>query len=108
MIPPSTIWPSTPATSPSESSVRSRRRGVRHSEPSTAAITATATTPVNSRLTCSMAAWFDDTSMSCSSLQLGQSTQPSPEPVRRTAAPVMTMAIKRDQGGERDRSVPRR
>ena len=63
VIPPSTIWPSTPATSPSESHVRSRRRGVRHSEPSTAAITATATRPVNSRLTCSMAAWFDDTSI---------------------------------------------
>ena len=73
--------------------MRSRRRGCRHNEPSTAAITATATRPVNSRLTCSMAAWFDDTSTSRSSLQFGQSSQPSPDPVRRTAAPVITMAM---------------
>ena len=30
VIPPSTIWPITPATSPSDSHVRSRRRGLRH------------------------------------------------------------------------------
>jgi hypothetical protein len=34
---------------------------------------------------------MDDTSMNFSSLQFGQSEQPSPEPVRRTAAPVTTM-----------------
>ena len=57
-------------------------------EPSTAAITATATTPVNSRLICSIAACFDDTSISRSLEQFGQSSQPSPLFVSRTAAPV--------------------
>jgi hypothetical protein len=85
-------WPTTPATRPSDSHVRSRRRGTRTSEPSTAAITATATTPVNSRFTCSIAAWLLDTSMRRSSLQFGQSSHPRPLPVSRTAAPVTTMA----------------
>ena len=73
--------------------MRSRRRGTRHSEPSTAAITARATRPVNSRLICSIAAWFEETSMSRSSLHCGQSSHPSPDPVSRTAAPVTTITI---------------
>jgi hypothetical protein len=48
---------------------------------------------VKSRLTCSIAAWWDETSISLEALQLGQSSQPRPDPVRRTAAPVITMAI---------------
>ena len=39
-------------------------------------MTATATSPVNNRLTCSMAACVDETSTSRSSLQFGQSSQP--------------------------------
>ena len=52
--PPSTIWPMTPATSPIESQTRSRRRGRRISEPSTAAMTAIETIPVMVRFTDSM------------------------------------------------------
>jgi len=55
-------------------------------------MTATDTTPVNNRLICSTAAWVLDTSMILSSLHRGQSEQPSPESVRRTSAPVTTMA----------------
>ena len=58
-------------------------------------MTASATSPVNSRLTCSMAEWFDDTSTKRWSLQFGQSSHPRPEPVRRTAAPDTTMVISR-------------
>ena len=36
--------------------------------------------PLNSRFTCSMAVWSIDTSTNDSSLQFGQSSQPSPLP----------------------------
>ena len=55
-------------------------------------MTATATTPVNSRFTCSMASCPLDTSTKRDSLHWGQSGQPSPDPVRRTSAPV-TMIV---------------
>ena len=42
-----------------------------------------------------MAAWPLDTSISRSSLQFGQSSQPRPDPVNRTAAPLITMAMSR-------------
>ena len=89
--PPSTTWASTPATRPSDSRVRSDRRGRRLAEPSTAAITASATTPVNSRFPNSIRAWYSRSATNRSSEQVGQSSHPRPDPVRRTAAPVTTM-----------------
>ena len=91
---PSTTWASTPATSPSDSTVRSRRLGRRIQEPSTAAITARATTPVNSRFRNSISAWYSRSATKRSSEQVGQSSHPRPEPVRRTAAPVTTMVAR--------------
>ena len=93
MIPPSTICPMTPATSPSDSHVRSRRRGRRHSEPSTASDHDERDEPGEQAVDLLDGGVADETSTSCWSLQCGQSSQPSPEPVRRTAAPVMTMVI---------------
>ena len=49
--PPSTACAKTPATRPTESHTRSRRRGVRTRLPSTATITAIDTSPVNRRFT---------------------------------------------------------
>ncbi len=92
VTPPSTIWARTPVTSPSDSHVRSRRRGTRTRAPSTAAMTARLTSPVNRRLSCSMAACGDDTSMNLVLLHAGQSAHPNPDPVRRTAAPVTMIA----------------
>ena len=57
---------------------------------------------VNSRLICSMAACFDETSTTVSSLQFGQSSQPRPEPVSRTAAPVTHDDRQQHQGGDAD------
>ena len=54
---PSTICTITPATRPSESSTRSVRRGARTSDPSTATITASETSPVTVRFTNSTMAW---------------------------------------------------
>ena len=91
--PPSTIWASTPPTNPSDSQVRSRRRGTRASDPRTATITATDTTPVIVRLTNSIIAGASVISdgVSRPSSQLGQSVHPRPDPVSRTAAPVTTI-----------------
>ena len=91
-IPPSTTWANTPTTSPSERRVSERFFSTRNKEPKTAAMTMTATKPVNSRLICSMAPCIEDTSMNFSELHCGQSLQPKPEPVRRTSPPVTTMA----------------
>ncbi len=89
--PPTTACPKTPITSETDNHVRSRRRGTRTSEPSTANATAITTMPVNRRLTCSIAPCPVDTSTKCCRLQFGQSAQPRPESVRRTSAPVTTM-----------------
>ncbi len=91
VMPPRTIWPTTPATSPRDSHTRSRRYGRRRSEPSTAAMTDSETSPVKRRLTCSMAWLTSPAAMNFSLEQLGQSSHPSPEPVSRTAAPETTM-----------------
>ncbi len=48
---------------------------------------------VNSRLICSIAACLLDRSTSLSLLQFGQSSQPRPEPVRRTDAPLTQMIM---------------
>ena len=89
---PSPTWAATPATSPHDHQARSRRRGMRRIDPSTAPTTATATTPVKSRFTNSTRAWYSRSGTNRSSVQAGQSEQPSPDPVRRTAVPVTTMA----------------
>ena len=47
--------------------------------------------PENRRLSCSIASCFVPTATKLSALQFGQSSQPSPESVRRTAAPVTMM-----------------
>ena len=101
-MPPSTIWPMTPPTRPSDSHVRSRRRGSRTRAPSTARMTAIATTPVKRRFTCSIAPWVLDTSTKLLRLHSGQSGQPRPEPVRRTSAPV-TMITARASAASRVR-----
>ncbi len=49
------------------------------------------TTPVNSLFACSMKVCPEDTSTNFDSLHLGQSSQPSPEPVSLTSAPVKMM-----------------
>jgi len=49
------------------------------------------TNPVNNLLACSIAVCPEETSMNFVLLQLGQSTQPSPEPVNRTNAPENTI-----------------
>ena len=54
------------------------------------AMVATTRNVIN-RFTNSTSAWYSSGATSWSSWQLGQSEQPSPEPVRRTAAPLTTM-----------------
>ena len=51
-------------------------------------MTAIDTTPVNTRFTNSTIGFSSSGATSRPSLQFGQSVQPRPEPVRRTAAPV--------------------
>ena len=92
---PHTIWASTPATSPSDNHSRSRRRGTRMMLPATASITATDTTPVNNRFKNSIMPWTLSSSgenWPCS--HWGQSVQPRPDPVSRTAAPVTTITAR--------------
>ena len=72
--------------------MRSRRRGVRSSEPSAASATATDTTPVIVRFTDSTSALYWSGGTTLPRAQVGQSGQPRPDPVRRTAPPVTTMA----------------
>jgi len=87
-MPPSTTCPTVPATNNKASCTVRRSRGRTSNAASIAAITLAATTPVKRRFNCSIAACGDDTSTNRSSLHAGQSTQPSPEPVRRTSEPV--------------------
>ena len=61
-------------------------------DPSTAMMTAKPTAPVNRRFPNSISAWYSSDATNWSSSQVGQSVQPSPEPVRRTEAPVRTIA----------------
>ncbi|NCY16392.1 MAG: hypothetical protein EBX39_06420 [Actinobacteria bacterium] len=64
---------------------------MRSSEPSTATMTMTETRPVMVRLMNSTMAWYSSGATYRSDSQVGQSEHPSPEPVSRTAAPVMMM-----------------
>ena len=54
-----------------------------------------ATRPVSSRLPYSMAPWVSSSVWMTAPRHSGQVGQPSPEPVSRTAAPVMTMSVSR-------------
>ncbi len=96
VMPPRTIWPIIPATRPSDHQVRSRRRGVRTSDPRTASITATESRPVNVRFTNSTMAWYSTGATIRLFSQVGQSVQPRPDPVRRTAPPVTTITESRN------------
>ncbi len=54
-------------------------------------MTARDTAPVTTRFPNSMTAWYCQGATTWLRAQVGQSGQPSPEPVRRTAAPVTMM-----------------
>ena len=90
-MPPSTTCPTTPSTINPASRTKRALRGRTANAAAIAAITLAATTPVNNRLTCSIAACGLETSTKRLSLHAGQSTQPRPEPVSRTNEPVMMM-----------------
>ena len=67
-------------------------------------MTATETSPVTVRFTNSTMAWYSHGATTRSSAQVGQSGQPRPDPVRRTAPPVTTMNAR----AARARAVTRR
>ena len=90
-IAPRMICATTPPTRPTDSHVRSRRRGTRTSEPSTARITAIDTMPVINRFMNSTCLWNSSGATNWFCSQSGQSEHPRPEPVSRTAAPVTMM-----------------
>src|ERR1700685_1469977 len=90
-MPPRTAWASTPPTSPPLSHMRSRRRGLRKTEPRKAAATPTVRTTVTSRFPNSTRPWNCSAGVRCPTEHSGQSAHPRPEPVRRTPAPVSTM-----------------
>ena len=93
VMPPSTAWQRTPSGSSSAISARSRRNGRRNQARIAAARQGRPTTPVSSRLPNSMNACVESSGVSRVPWQRGQSGQPSPEPVRRTAAPVKTISV---------------
>ena len=90
---PTTTWAAVPATMPHDNQMRSVRLGTRRCAPSTAAMTARATRPETMRLPYSTHAWPSRAGTNSVSVQPGQSVHPSPDPVRRTAAPVTTIAV---------------
>ena len=77
-MPPSTISPTSPATSPSDQMMRSRRRGTRTRAPSTATATATEMRPVKSRLSCSTCGWNEARATKWFLVQFGQSDASEP------------------------------
>ena len=91
--PPSTACAATPPTRPSDSQTGRAAAGERRSDPSTARITATETSPVKTRLTNSIMAFASLVSRGerLPGEQLGQSGHPRPESVSRTAPPVTMM-----------------
>ena len=92
MNPPRTACATTPSGSVKDSQARSRRNG-RRVNASTATITvSTPTTPDTARLPNSIRAW-ELSGGSGVPPHLGQLAQPSPESVRRTAAPVRTISV---------------
>ena len=92
MNPPSTACATTPSGSSSASVARSLRNG-RRVNASTAAITViTPTTPETARLPNSISACVLSGGSGVPP-HFGQFSQPSPESVRRTAAPVRTISV---------------
>ena len=85
--PPTTTSASRPATRPTDSHVRSRRRGVLRSAASNAPSEARVTAALIKRFPNSIQAWYCRGATTLVRVHAGQSGQPSPEPVRRTAAP---------------------
>jgi hypothetical protein len=71
----------------------SRRNGRRRHARSAAARHGRITTPVSKRLPNSISACEESWGVSRVPWQRGQSGQPSPEPVTRTAAPVNTISV---------------
>src|SRR5271166_3846260 len=88
-----TAWRSTPPMRPAASHVRSRRKGRRRRAARKVTPTTTVMTTVTSRLPNSTRAWKCSGGVRCPVEQLGQSAQPSPDPVRRTAAPLTTIRV---------------
>src|SRR5438093_4764106 len=72
---------------------RSRRNGRRRKAARNEAIAAAPTTPVSRRLPYSIAPWVSSSVWMTAPWHSGHVGQPSPEPVRRTAAPVKTIAV---------------
>ena len=83
-----------PATSPLASHMRSRRRGALRSAATKRRSSPPATATVTRRLPNSTQAWKRRGATTPRLVQLGQSEQPSPEPVNLTAAPEMTVTAK--------------
>ena len=92
MKPPSTAWPTTPSGSSTPSIARSRRNGRRRHASAPAATAASPTSPEISRLPYSIHACVSSGG-TAPPKHFGQSGQPRPEPVSRTAAPVKTISV---------------
>ena len=107
VMPPSTIWPTTPATSPSDSqrevlAPRCREPGIRARPRSRA----TTTTPVNMRFRTRSCWWNDEGPTSLALLAVGPvRAAQTRDPVSRTAAPVTTMIVSRTERRERGSAV---
>ncbi len=71
----------------------SRRNGRRRQARIAASRHGIPTTPVSIRLPNSISAWLESSGVRLVPSQRGQSGQPRPEPVTRTAAPVKTIRV---------------
>ena len=89
--PPSTTSAKMPATRPEASTTRSRRRGRRLMAARTTSTMATVMATLTRRLPNSTQAWNWSGATTLVEVHAGQSLQPRPEPVSRTAPPL-TMA----------------
>src|SRR3954470_22985514 len=87
-----TAWPTKPATRLQAGQRRPARRGGRSTEARAASARKIPTTDVTTRFTNSTSAWYDAGATTDVLVQRGQLGQPRPEPVRRPAAPLTTMA----------------
>ncbi len=90
---PSTASATTPAINAPDNQMRSRRRCSRSSAATKVTPTTTTKVTVTNRLPYSMRGWMLHEPVTRFLKQVGQSGQPSPDPVNRTAAPVRTMTI---------------
>src|SRR5579862_5834248 len=80
-----------PAINAQDSHTRSRRRGFRNNEPIAATPTTMPTTEVNTRFQNSIRPWNDAGATNEVAVHFGQSGQPRPDEVSRTAAPLTTI-----------------